>query len=259
MPNATNLEPRYSCPICLGLPMQKLQITRKHKGVFLTLDCCKRCGGAWFDQGEVQLSQQITSTKVRQRITQHTSYGQRYCQSCHTLMAGNLTECVECGWHNQIACPVCEKVLQRKQYKHLTLDICQSCQGVWFDQEKLSSLWSDSLLGATKSSEKKAPKVSYSTSPNEHGYHDVNLISNTVEQVVIDGGLEVIIQGSVEAMANTSKLAGGVVESLAEMTGSALEAVGELPEAVTVILDVTGEIAGSMTEVLAEVFAGLFS
>ena len=54
-------EPRYDCPVCTGLPMKKLKITRQHEEVFLTLDCCQRCGGVWFDEGEVQLSQRIQS------------------------------------------------------------------------------------------------------------------------------------------------------------------------------------------------------
>ncbi|MEM1251686.1 MAG: zf-TFIIB domain-containing protein [Cyanobacteria bacterium P01_H01_bin.21] len=263
MSKKTGTEPRYNCPVCPGLPMQKLQITRKHKGVFLTLDCCKRCGGVWFDQGEVQLSQQITSSKVRQRITKHTSYGQSYCQSCHAFMDRNQTECVACGWHNQIACPVCAKILQCERHKELTLDVCHSCKGVWFDQEELSALWNDSLSRIIKSSQPK--------SSSQPSYSDVNLVGETIVQTTVKGGLDIITPGlmgnadlpqcitngagGADVITNTPEIAGSVVESFAEVTSGGLEAAGNLPEVATVMLEVTGEVAGCMMEGLAELIS----
>ena len=266
MSKEADIEPRYNCPVCPGLPMQKLQIAHRHKSVYLTLDCCKRCGGVWFDRGEVQLSQQITSSKVRQRIAKHTSYGQSYCQSCHAFMDRNKTECAACGWHNQIACPVCAETLQCKRHKGLTLDVCHSCKGIWFDQAELPALWSNSLSNIIKSSQEK----SSTSSSDQPGYSEVNLVGETIVQTTVEGGLDVITQklmgdadlaqcrtGSAEAIAKTSEIARGVVESFDEVTSSVLEAAGNLPEVATVMLEVTGEVAGSMVEGLAELIASI--
>ncbi|NEQ52967.1 MAG: hypothetical protein F6K11_22975 [Leptolyngbya sp. SIO3F4] len=283
MPNVT--EPRYKCPVCLGLPMQKLKITQKGKEAVLTLDCCKRCGGVWFDQDEVRLSQQIKSSKVRQHITQKPRKWMIHCHSCNTLMDRNLEQCEVCGWHNQIHCPVCEQPLQRKHHKHLILDICHSCQGVWFDQTELTSLW-DQSLPENKPENKKSPDTqpcqassninNYSITPNESTHHGMSIIGDTIGQVIVEGGIDPVLQGG-ESLAQymvttvgnvtqssaqtlaTPEISGSVVDSLAEVTGAALESVGEMPELVIGVLEVTGEMAAGMTEFLADVIAGLFS
>lgn len=276
MPDKNTPEPRYDCPVCPGLPMQKLKITQKDSGIFLTLDCCQRCGGVWFDKDEVKLSQQITSPKLRQRITQKPRQWKSHCRKCNALMERNLKNCDTCGWINQLNCPVCKKSLQRKQHKHLILDICHGCQGVWFDQAELLALWNESLNELST-----PPKQPTTSSTQQHPYHQKDIATQAVEEAVLQGSLNSIgygadmlaepsvgmmidavgetAKGSVEALAQTPEVAGGTVEALAEVTGAALESVGELPEIVTVILEVTGEIAGGMTEVLAEVISGLFS
>ena len=44
------LEARYPCPVCLGVAMTKTPIGRDGA---LVLDHCARCGGVWFDAGEL--------------------------------------------------------------------------------------------------------------------------------------------------------------------------------------------------------------
>ncbi len=275
-------EPRYDCPVCTGLPMKKLKITRQHQEVFLTLDCCNRCGGVWFDKGEVQLSQKIQSPKVRQHITQKPRTWMIHCQDCNTLMDRNLEHCETCGWHNQINCPVCAKVLERKRHKGLTLDICHSCHGVWFDQTELAALWKHSHPEPHQSARKQPtanqPKTGEAPISPGANYTGGDLVSDTVAQVIVEGSLDTIqdnetlymaadlvqstagnlTRDSAQTVAATPEVAEGAVETLAKIAGAALESVGELPELATVILEVTGEIAGSMTEGLAEVIADLF-
>ncbi len=251
--------------------MQKLKITRKDSGVFLTLDYCKRCGGVWFDKDEVKLAQQIQSPKIRQRILQQPQARKIYCHSCNTLMDRNLDQCPDCGWHNRIACPVCEKQLERKQHKQLILDICRSCQGVWFDQVELLALWNGPLIGIANAS-KHQPTSTYTTQQYQ-GNVVTQAVGDAVVQGTVDGltyGADILepgvqplaetagnaAKGTVNVLTNTPEVAGDVVESLAEVTGAALES---LPEAATVILEVTGEVAGGMAEVLADVIGALFS
>lgn len=276
MPDTTLLEPRYNCPVCQGLPMQKLKITRRDKGVFLTLDCCQRCGGVWFDKDEVQLSQQITSPNIRQRITQKPKTRLSHCHSCNALIDRNLDQCTDCGWHNRIACPVCQKTLQRKQHQQLTLDICHSCKGIWFDQADLLALWSTPLNRLSNSSDQ---KVTSTITLQKSRDHSDDGVVQAVGDALLEGGLNSMVhgadmiiepglqaigktvssatQGSVQVLTSTPEVAGGVVESLAEITSSVVEAVVE-SEIVTIIFEVTGEVAGGMVEGLSEVIAGLF-
>lgn len=280
MPNAP--EARYDCPVCVGLPMQKLKITQENQRVVLTLDCCRRCGGVWFDKNEVQLSKQISSPNIHRRILQIPKRWMSHCQQCNGLMDRNLKNCSTCGWQNQVNCPVCEKVLQRKQHKNLILDVCQGCQGVWFDQIELLHLWNDASV------KKLSPnnQGTADTTPQNRGaqvshHGPQNIVHQAVADSIVDvsansmlSGVDIVepgmdllahaagntAKGTAEAVAQAPELAGGTVEALAEVTGAALETTGELlPEVATVMLEVTGEVAGSMVSVLAEVIAGLFS
>lgn len=271
MPDTTTLEPRYNCPVCIRTPMHKLKITKRDGGIFLTLDYCKCCGGVWFDKDEVKLSQQITSPKIRQKITQQPKKGLIHCQSCNTLIDRNLSQCPDCGWHNRIACPVCEKQLERRQYRQLTLDICHSCQGVWFDQLELLALWNRPLIGNANAS-RNPSKLTQTIQQ-----HQVNGVTQAVGEAIVQGTLDGLTygvdilepgaqlmsktagtaaKGSVEILTNTPDIAGDIVESLAKVTGAAMESI---PEVATVMLEVTGEVAGSVTEVLAEILSGLFT
>ncbi len=276
MPNpTTGLKPRYDCPVCIGLPMQKLKIKKKDGSIFVTLDCCQRCGGVWFDKDEVQLSQQIKSPKVRQRITQSPASGQTRCHSCNTLMDRNLDQCPACGWHNRIDCPICKKTLQRKQHNQLTLDVCHSCKGVWFDQVELLSLWSGSLIGFSKKQ-----KATSENAAQLNDYSPSNLVTQTMGEVVAEAsfdsmlnGIDIVepgaqfightaghaTSGGAEVIASVPDIAGSTLEALAEVTEGAIATVGEIPEVITVVLEVTGEVAGGMAEALAEIIAGLFS
>ena len=48
-------ETRWPCPVCLGVKMEKTVVGKGEGGPdSLTLDHCARCGGMWFELGEVQ-------------------------------------------------------------------------------------------------------------------------------------------------------------------------------------------------------------
>ena len=190
----------------------------------------------------------------------------------HALLRESWTcGCGTCGWQNQISCPVCDKALQRKQHGQLTLDVCHSCQGIWFDQAELVSLWNDSSTNLSHPSKHTSDLPQQSNS---------GVVSETARQIAVEGGLnsiaygaEVVVepgfelmaktastaaQGSVKVLANTPETAGSVVESLVEVTGSALEILTD-SETITVILEASGEIAGGVVEILATAIAGLLS
>lgn len=261
-------EPQYSCPVCPGLPLQKLKIIpkeSKNRRACLTLDCCQRCGGVWFDQDEVTLSQQITSPEDRQRITQKPKKGQIHCRSCDTLMDRNLDQCPACDRYNRIACPVCKRTLARKRHQQMVLDVCQHCQGVWFDQAELLSIWNGPLPVFFESRDLThsytSPQWTHfntsraTTQATVESAVEGSSPNNVAADILGDSGLiaaSSVAQGSAEA-------AGATVESLAEVTSAALETAGELPEVATVVVEATAEMAGGLIETLAVVIAGLFS
>src|SRR5688500_17830379 len=45
------LETRWPCPVCVGVLMEKKHVDGPGRG--FTIDFCPRCGGIWFDRGEV--------------------------------------------------------------------------------------------------------------------------------------------------------------------------------------------------------------
>jgi Zn-finger nucleic acid-binding protein len=59
------LEPRYPCPVCLGLPLEKLSIAEASG---LVLDYCRRCGGIWFDETEVDALRATKRGALGQRV-----------------------------------------------------------------------------------------------------------------------------------------------------------------------------------------------
>src|SRR5436853_562362 len=47
------LESKMPCPVCLGVTMTKVTLGAGGKNA-LTLDHCGRCGGIWFDGGDLE-------------------------------------------------------------------------------------------------------------------------------------------------------------------------------------------------------------
>ncbi|MBE9065918.1 zf-TFIIB domain-containing protein [Leptolyngbya cf. ectocarpi LEGE 11479] len=262
-------EPQYSCPVCPGLPLQKLKIIpkeSKNRRACLTLDCCQRCGGVWFDKNEVTLSKQITSLQDRQRITQKSKKGQIHCHRCDTPMDRNLDQCPACDQYNRIACPVCKRTLARKQHRQLALDVCQHCQGVWFDQAELLAIWNGPLPAFLESCDRTSEN-SY-TSPNWTQFTDSNATTQTTVETAVEGSVNHVaanilydsgLQVASSAVQGSAEAAGATMESLAAVTSAALETAGELPEVATVVVEATAEMAGGLIETLAAIIAAMFS
>lgn len=113
-------EELFECPACLGIKMSKLRLSPN-----LTLDACQRCGGVWFEAGEITALRQydpaVLWAVLKQRpVAAASSYHE------HTL-----------------ACPVCDNHLKRNT--KLRLDACKDCLGVWFDHASLKRVWQEQL------------------------------------------------------------------------------------------------------------------
>ncbi|MGD2153048.1 MAG: zf-TFIIB domain-containing protein [Gemmatimonadales bacterium] len=129
---------RLRCPVCSGEDMQKISPS---DGTELMLDYCDKCGGMWFESGEVRQLRFCPPEVLSSLISMKKQLYAVECDSCGNLMTRNAGECPACGKANIIRCPRCDTELERVQGEKFTLDVCQSCRGVWFDNIDLSAVW----------------------------------------------------------------------------------------------------------------------
>ena len=136
----TALETRYPCPVCFGLKMEKVTLTDS-AGAPLTLDHCSRCGGVWFEKGEVQRLRRIDATALWREIVQREGVHTMSCHSCRTPLARSAADCQACGWEVELDCPTCDRPMRVAEQAGMHLDYCTHCKGVWFDHDELTGVW----------------------------------------------------------------------------------------------------------------------
>ena len=143
---AGRFEIRFPCPVCL-VPMEKAQV--KGRAGVLTLDHCTRCGGIWFERGEVQQLALRQPNALWAEIAPRSDTPRPLCHGCQTPLDRDADRCGVCNRANTLACPACDETMKRHPINGLVLDLCQRCQGVWFDHKELSAVWKLSLDAAT--------------------------------------------------------------------------------------------------------------
>jgi Zn-finger nucleic acid-binding protein len=129
---------RLRCPVCADQDMQKISPSAETE---LMLDYCDKCGGMWFESGEVRQLRFCPPEVLSSLISMKKQLYAVECDACGSLMTRNAGECPACGKVNVISCPRCKTELERVQAEGFTLDVCQSCRGVWFDNIDLSAVW----------------------------------------------------------------------------------------------------------------------
>ena len=229
-----DIEERYDCPVCLGTKMEKLKIRKENS---LLLDFCRRCGGIWFDYGEIQQLRNFHSNVLFNKIELNRETFKMHCHSCHCLIGRNTLKCVKCGWRNIIECPICSKAMKANTISNLHLDYCQSCKGAWFDNIELAEIWNEHLDIYAR---KHFSKFKNKSSPSS------DAASSLIDVLAYDPSL--MIYGA-EASVEVGK---AVVETSANIISNSPEISGAVYEG-------TGEVAGSVFETIAEIIAGIFS
>ena len=147
-PPRTPFEARLPCPVCLGVQMEKVQMGNETS--LLVLDHCPRCGGVWFEKGEAQQLTRHAPAELWKHIPPRESVPKPPCHGCHAPLDRDADRCAVCGTKNELACPICDKTMQRRQQSGLTLDVCANCKGIWFDNAELKSLWTITLDAANR-------------------------------------------------------------------------------------------------------------
>ena len=139
-------EPRWPCPVCLGVKMDKVRMdgSAAHgtpAGQPLILDLCSRCGGMWFELGEVQRLRRHRPEALRARVPVRDRKHRAQCHSCRAFLDRDSPFCGACGAKIQLACPACERPMLQVPRAGVTLDLCTKCKGVWFDHHELEAIW----------------------------------------------------------------------------------------------------------------------
>jgi Zn-finger nucleic acid-binding protein len=222
-------EPRYPCPVCLGATMKKARL--KGHGRILVLDYCPRCGGVWFELGEVQSLRAHGEGSFWSSVGRRTDQFRMPCHACQAVIDRNADKCPACGWDNRINCPTCGQKLAVEIHEGLRLDVCGTCKGVWFDHIELEEIWRSAL--------------------------SANVVRSTKESrgpIAAGAGADVL--------ANALFFAPDILFYGAYAGGMALEtgagALMNAPEAVGGAAEAVGEAAASTFDAVLEILSGIF-
>jgi Zn-finger nucleic acid-binding protein len=225
------LEPRYPCPVCLGARLEKTRVGARGE---LVLDSCRRCGGIWFELGEVQKLKRYRPQTLWDRVRLRDEPFRMQCHACHAPMDRNAATCPACDWRNAIECPVCERAMDVHTHEGLRLDTCRNCKGVWFDHVELRAIWS---LALDRAAQRRAgPSGATTTTAAEDGA--------VVLMHALAYSPEIVLYGA--------RAAGYAVTTSAE-------ALSNVPEAAAGLIGGAGEAAASVFEAVLDIISGLFS
>jgi Zn-finger nucleic acid-binding protein len=222
-----NARTRIPCPACLGVQMTKI---RPEGDAELWLDHCLRCGGIWFDDGEVEMLRAAHPRAIATKVRISEAASRMQCHSCHASMARNLSKCTACGWQNVLDCPRCEKPLTPLQQDGLKIDVCKSCRGAWFDNSELAEIWNRSVSAAAARN---------GVEPEERFFGGYFLVDALMWHSVLGShhhgasvatdvaGMGAAGVGEAVAGAGIGEVAGGVVGGIGDAAGGVVDSVGE--------------------------------
>jgi Zn-finger nucleic acid-binding protein len=226
------LEPRYPCPVCLGVRLDKTRVGPRGE---LILDSCRRCGGIWFELGEVQRLKRHRPHALWDRVQLRHDTFRMQCHGCHAPMDRNAPSCPACDWRNTIDCPVCARAMESQVHEGLRLDVCRACKGVWFDHVELTAIWS-LTLGATR-------RVGS-------------------EGTTRSGAMTAAGDGAV-VLLDALTYSPGLILYGAQAAGYAVsvsaDALANAPEAAAGLVGAAGDAAAGVFEAILDIISGLFS
>jgi Zn-finger nucleic acid-binding protein len=224
----TTLETRYPCPVCLGATLQKTAIDEAPE---LVIDHCVRCGGVWFDYGEVQQLRKCAPKVLWEIVAPHTHVHRMQCHDCHTYLERDDIVCTNCQRKNVLTCPKCVQEMHVAFHEGIRLDACMSCKGVWFDRHELEHIWRLELNTAlAKRSRMREVGENVAAAP-----------------IVL-----------LDALTWDPWLAYYGIEAAAHAGGAAVNVLSHAPEALSGAGEVVAEAASGVFEAIVEFISGLF-
>jgi Zn-finger nucleic acid-binding protein len=230
--SSTPLEVRHPCPVCLGAKMEKVTIARDATSAAgstprtpLVLDHCARCGGVWFEMGEVQQLRQTDPTALWNAITKRDGIHAMQCHSCKAHVTRDADRCPACGWSVRLDCPICQKQMDVSEQAGLRLDFCRTCKGVWFDHDEIASIWNSEL----------------------------NALIERRKGSMGDGAVSVL-----DALTYDPFLMYYGVSAAGHVAGAAAGALSHLPDAIGAAPELLGDAAGAAADVASSLFETIF-
>ncbi|HEY0809635.1 MAG TPA: zf-TFIIB domain-containing protein [Longimicrobiales bacterium] len=224
----TQLETRYPCPVCLGAKLQKTAIDEAPQ---LVIDHCPRCGGVWFDYGEVQQLRRCAPKVLWEIVAPHTEAHRMQCPDCHTYLGRDDVVCTNCRRLNVLTCPKCAQEMHVAFHEGIRLDACMSCKGVWFDRHELEHIWRIKLEAAL-----------------QHRSRLQAAGENAVAAPIV----------LLDALTWDPWLAFYGIEAASHIGGAAVNVLGAAPEVLSGAGEVVTEAASSVFEAIVEFISGLF-
>jgi Zn-finger nucleic acid-binding protein len=195
----------------------------------LVLDHCDRCGGVWFELGEVPRLRGYRPQALWTRIARRDEPFAMQCHACHALMARDDPACAACDWKNRLSCPHCDLPMEHAEHGGVRVDVCRSCKGVWFDHDELAAVWNEAFGRA----------ISHRTGRTA---------------AAGDGALSLM-----EALSYDPFLAFYGVHAAGHVLGASVDALAHAPGAAEGAIEAAGEVAGGVFETICEILGGLFS
>jgi len=222
------VETRHPCPVCLGVMMAKLRVV---SGDELTVDRCERCGGVWFDAGEVTRLRTLRPVTQWRQIALGDDAWRMPCHGCQALMDRNAERCPACGWENAVDCPTCARPMTRRLVDGWHLDVCVHCRGVWFDRIELAGIWN---LQADALEKRRASAGA------------------------LGGAAESVAEVAAEVLIWNPGLVAIGAQAVGHGARAAVAVASHAPEVFGAVVEVTGDLAGKVFEVIAEIVGAVF-
>lgn len=220
---------RLPCPVCLGTRMEKPRVGDPPA---VEIDHCARCGGVWLEYGEVQRLRARPPAELWKVVARRSTEARPPCHGCRAPLPRGAERCPSCGRKNTIECPSCEREMLRETRGGITLDVCRSCKGAWFDHVELEAVWSMQAALAVQ------------RRPAAAG------VAEGAGDVLLDVFLfapDLAIYGTAHAVSAAVQVAAHVPEL-----------AGAAPEATVAVIEAAGDAAGGIFDVIAAIFEGLF-
>lgn len=204
------------------------------------LDVCRRCGGVWFDHGEVQGLRALRRGSAGPRLMPGETTPVHRCHGCHEPIDRQDEQCLQCNRVNRLECPSCQCEMERVQHGDFRLDLCRNCRGTWFDREDVMALWTPRFDRAL---------VRRGVSRREVAAMGADATSDILFHALF-WGPDVVELGA--------SAVGGIAVGAGEVLAGAPDALTAMPEVAGGVVEAVGEAAVGVFEAVAEIVGGLF-
>ena len=211
------LAPRWPCPVCLGVTMQKVNV-----GDELVLDHCPRCGGIWFEFSEVQDLEHRRPEALWSQVALRNDVARAQCHACHAHVARDTDRCEACGQKTVFDCVSCQQPMQQVRHGDVTIDVCKRCKGVWFDHHEVALIWDARWRQAL---ERQRTRTGLSTA-DDGAVTLMHALAYSPDIVFLGAhAAGHVLAGSAETLARAPELLGAAGEVAADAAASVFETI----------------------------------